>query len=226
MIKVVVFDLWNTLIRNTCTPTVPQMVKQELGVTAMDPDAFVRCYDEVLCMEPLLEVDAALEKLADRCGVRLDAARKKRIRTALEDSRDCVAAFEDTLPALQKLRQNGYKLAVLSNTMYLGLEYALKKVPLYDVVDEIVASYDERVIKPDKRMFQAVERRFNVRPDEILMIGDNAHNDVNAARKAGWHAILLDRFGRHPGKDAIRNLWELAPRLEAMAATGAEKRIS
>jgi 2-haloalkanoic acid dehalogenase type II len=216
MIKVIVFDLWNTLIHNTCTPTVPQMVKQELGLTGMDQNEFVRNYDKCLCTKPLLEIGEALQDLAKQCGTHVDKETKEKIMRQMEALRECVAAYPDTMPTLIRLKKKGLQLAVLSNTMYLGLEYALKKVPLYDVVDQIVTSYDEQAIKPEPAMFKAVERRFGVKANEILMVGDNEHNDVDAARKAGWHAILIDRMGRHKGKNTIIKLDEMDAQLEQM----------
>ncbi|MBI4360543.1 HAD family hydrolase [Candidatus Micrarchaeota archaeon] len=219
-VTVIVFDLWNTLVYNTCTPTLPQLVKQELGLSALSHREFVRHYDESFCLHPGTEFEEALGELARRCNVPLAAEKRAKLRQAMEALLDCVDAFADTMPTLEKLRRQGYKLAVLSNTTYLGLEYALQKVPLHDAVDEIITSYDESVIKPDPRMFLAVQKRFDVRPSEILMVGDNLHNDVQAARDAGWHAVHVDRFTATPHPDTLQGLEGLFSVLEKIKSTG------
>lgn len=219
-VSVIVFDLWNTLVYNTCTPTVPQLVKQELELEKLSHREFVRHYDESFCLNPGREFEDALDELARRCNVALSTEKRVKLKKAMESLLDCVDAFEDTLPTLQKLREKGYKLAVLSNTTYLGLEYALQKVPLYEAVDEIITSYDESVIKPDPKMFLAVQKRFDVRPSETLMVGDNLHNDVQAAKDAGWHAVHLDRFTPTPHPDTLQRLDGLFSVLERIESTG------
>lgn len=51
--------------------------------------------------------------------------------------------------------------------------------------------------------------------DEVIMIGDNYHDDYLAANDSGIKAILLDRRGQYPeiSTDEIKNLTELKQKL-------------
>ena len=57
--------------------------------------------------------------------------------------------------------------------------------PLFDLFGDIVVSGDERLVKPDARIFQLAARRFGHPPGAMLFIDDNAAN-VGAARELGW----------------------------------------
>ena len=43
-----------------------------------------------------------------------------------------------------------------------------------------------------------------------LFVGDSLSHDVEGPRSAGMSAVLLDRKGRYPGRDAIHTLADLA----------------
>lgn len=57
--------------------------------------------------------------------------------------------------------------------------------PLFDVFRDIVVSGDEKLVKPDARIFELAARRFGYPPRAMLFIDDNAAN-VAAARELGW----------------------------------------
>jgi putative hydrolase of the HAD superfamily len=47
--------------------------------------------------------------------------------------------------------------------------------------------------KPSLEFFRSIERSLALRPEQILLVGDDLENDFHAARRAGWQAILLSR---------------------------------
>ncbi|HEX6726854.1 MAG TPA: HAD-IA family hydrolase, partial [Nitrospira sp.] len=70
--------------------------------------------------------------------------------------------------------------------------------------------------KPAPQIFQIALEKHAVDPEEALHVGDSLRDDVEGATKAGLHAVLLDRDGRHHGVGvrAIKSLEELFPLLE------------
>jgi putative hydrolase of the HAD superfamily len=65
-------------------------------------------------------------------------------------------------------------------------------------------------LKPDVRFFRAVERRLNLLPSEIALVGDDEIADFCGARQAGWRAIRLDREQGNVGSgNAIHALTDL-----------------
>ena len=57
--------------------------------------------------------------------------------------------------------------------------------PLFDLFGDIVVSGDEKLAKPDARIFDLAARRFGHAPQAMLFIDDNAAN-IASARDLGW----------------------------------------
>ena len=58
-----------------------------------------------------------------------------------------------------------------------------------DVTDDIVYSHEVRLRKPDPAIYALTAERLGVAPHEIVFLDDVVTN-VEAARQAGWHAVL------------------------------------
>lgn len=57
---------------------------------------------------------------------------------------------------------------------------------VFDLFGDIVVSGDEKIAKPDPRIFALAAARFGHAPERMLFIDDNAAN-IAAARALGWH---------------------------------------
>ena len=99
------------------------------------------------------------------------------------------ALFDDTVPGLEALRGR-YRLGLLSNGSRLP-----EKVGLGGVFECVVFAQDHRVAKPDKGIFEIVERQLGLDPGECVLVGDHLVNDVGGAKRAGWSAVWIDRDG-------------------------------
>ena len=97
---------------------------------------------------------------------------------------------ERTAEALERLRQAGLKLAVVSNSDG-RVEQALDAAGLREYFDVVIDSALVGVEKPDPRIFHAALDALNVRPEETLYVGDLYEIDVLGARAAGMEAVLL-----------------------------------
>jgi putative hydrolase of the HAD superfamily len=99
------------------------------------------------------------------------------------------ALFLDTIPGLDALRDD-YRLGLLSNGSRLP-----ETVGLASYFESVVFAQDHRVAKPDKGIFEVVERELGVGPEVCVLVGDHPVNDVAGARGAGWRAVWIDRDG-------------------------------
>ncbi|HUE05793.1 MAG TPA: HAD family hydrolase [Acidimicrobiales bacterium] len=132
------------------------------------------------------------------------------------------ALFPDTVSCLEALRPR-YRLGLLSNGSRLP-----EKVGLDGYFESVVFAQDHRVAKPDKGIFEIVERELGVAPSGCVLVGDHPINDVVGAKRAGWSAVWIDRdgdgsfveglVGTKVKPDAVvRSLAELPEALEVMA---------
>jgi putative hydrolase of the HAD superfamily len=99
------------------------------------------------------------------------------------------ALFDDTIPALTALRAH-YRLGLLSNGSRLP-----ETVGLAGYFETVVFAQDHRVAKPDKGIFEVVQRELGIGPDVCALVGDHPVNDVAGAHGAGWRSVWLDRDG-------------------------------
>ena len=130
------------------------------------------------------------------------------------------ALFPDTLPCLDALQAH-YRLGLLSNGSRLP-----EKVGLGQYFESVVFAQDHRVAKPDKGIFEVVERQLGVEPAACVLVGDHPLNDVVGAKRAGWRAVWIDRDGGgafvpHPGCEehpdaVVTSLDELPGALEEL----------
>ena len=93
------------------------------------------------------------------------------------------------MPCLDALRAR-YRLGLLSNGSRLP-----EKVGLAHYFESVVFAQDHRVAKPDKGIFEVVERQLGVAPASCVLVGDHPLNDVVGAKRAGWRAVWIDRDG-------------------------------
>ena len=64
-----------------------------------------------------------------------------------------------------------------------------------EVTDDIVYSHEVGLKKPDPAIFALAERRLGVEPGEVVFL-DDVTGHVDAARAAGWHAVLHESTPR------------------------------
>ena len=76
---------------------------------------------------------------------------------------------------------------------------------------EIFTPKETKFIKPDTRAFSIVLEKFNVQPEEAVMVGDEIERDILPAEKLGIKAILIDRENKIKDYSGIkiRSLSEL-----------------
>lgn len=92
--------------------------------------------------------------------------------------------------ALSRLRKEGYKLAVCSNSVRQSIETMMKLSLLYDELDLIVSNQDVEIGKPDPEMYLKAMQGLNVNPDECLILEDNEHG-IQAAIASGGHLLKI-----------------------------------
>ena len=97
-------------------------------------------------------------------------------------------AIEPTVALLDELRATGVRLYALSNWSGETFPIARPRYPFLEWFDGIVISGDERIAKPDPRIFTVLLERYGLTAAETLFIDDHAPN-IEAASALGFRAI-------------------------------------
>ena len=120
---------------------------------------------------------------------------------------------QHNLDVLKRLRGDGYRLILLSNTNPFMMSWALTKdfdggkASLEDYFDALFLSYRLGVMKPNPKFFQAVIDNERLLPEETLFVDDGPRN-VEAARKLGFHTMCPEN-----GTDWTDSLFALIDKL-------------
>lgn len=104
-------------------------------------------------------------------------------------------AYDDTVPTLQALRAAGVRTCLLSNAG-VPIRDVLDREGMAGTYDEIVLSYEVGSVKPDPRIFRIALERLGLPAAQVLMVGDNAHDDGGAAA-LGMRTLILPRTSGH-----------------------------
>ncbi len=119
-------------------------------------------------------------------------------------------------PALADLRSLGLRLTVVSNANGTLCAH-LARIGLDGLVDCVLDSFDEKVEKPDPRLFEIALERSGAARESTIHVGDLYNVDVVGARNAGLRAVLMDEADLRPDADCprIRSLDDLVTRIRS-----------
>lgn len=113
--------------------------------------------------------------------------------------------FGDVAACWNELQSQGLVLGLASN--FDGrLEPICRGLPPMDRSQHIFVSSQLGHRKPRAEFFRAIETRLGMRPEQILLVGDDLENDYAAALAAGWRALLIDRTGLPAANTTIQSL--------------------
>ena len=104
------------------------------------------------------------------------------------------AVDDGALKALRTLRDLGYTLAVVSNTMRtpgVTLRRVLERYGLLGCFAHTAFSDETRVRKPDPAIFLGALRALGAEPARAIHVGDDAILDVEGARAAGMRVVQV-----------------------------------
>jgi HAD superfamily hydrolase (TIGR01509 family) len=95
--------------------------------------------------------------------------------------------------ALSKLKSEGYKMAVCSNSIRNSVEVMIRKAALSDYLDFFISNQDVTKGKPDPEMYNKAIERLNFVPKECMIVEDN-ENGIKAARASGANVMIVEEI--------------------------------
>ena len=235
MITAVFFDLYNTLagfqpsryeIQSEALADFGLQVTPEGIIRGYHlADGFMSAQNATKPMRSLSRTErhaffAEYERLVlSGSGVEVEPALAGEIWKRIRKVEYGMAAFEDSIPTLQRLREQGLTVGLISNIHQDGDELA-DSLGLLSHLDFTVTSMEVGAEKPKPPIFHKALEKAKAAPEEAVHVGDQLTSDVDGAVGVGIRPVLLDRDGNHPGYDAyprIETLNELSQVLESLA---------
>lgn len=184
MIKNIVFDIGNVVM--TFQPVQYFMnyfhdeeKTKRLCTQVFTDDAWDRYDQGILFMEDLKTHYAAAYPQD-----------KEDIMVILDNWLKLMQPIPEAFELMQKSVKEGYQVYLLSNISQDSADFLKATQPFFAYAHGAVLSYEEKVNKPDARIFETLLQRYGLKAEETLFLDDNQPN-ITAASKLGIHALRV-----------------------------------
>lgn len=116
---------------------------------------------------------------------------------------------ERNIRILDRLRSDGYRLILISNTNPFMMDWGMSKDfsgdgrGLSEFFDSLYLSYKMKLMKPDKKMFYEIINNENIKPEETLFVDDSRKN-IDVGNTLGFQT-----YGPNNGTDWTNDLYKI-----------------
>ena len=188
MIKTVIFDIGNVLV-DFCW----RKMYEGFGLEGQELERFA---DATVRHQAWVDLDQGIITTEDAKEAYAKEVPEYRafIERIYQEMDKMLVQFEYSIPWIKELKERGYRIYILSNWSKPAYDAcqntALSFLPL---VDGVVFSYKEFVIKPDKKIYEIICDRYDINPAEAVFLDDSEAN-IMSAREFGLHAIHFKSY--------------------------------
>jgi 2-haloacid dehalogenase len=188
-VRWVIFDLNGTLVD-------PGVLAQPLGDTERADELLADVLGDAIALAMATTLTGAHVAFRDL----LDAALRRALVLAGQDPAlagdalellSSMPAFLEAPAALERLRGEGLRLGVLTQSSADAADQVLRFAGLRDRIDLVVGADEVGAFKPDRRMYDAAVERAGVPADEVCLVTTHWWDVMGAARaglRTGWVA--------------------------------------
>ena len=110
--------------------------------------------------------------------------------------------------ALSKLKNEGYLLAVCSNSIRNSINVMLEKAEIINYFDLILSNQDVKLPKPNPEIYLKAIDKFGLNPKECLILEDNEHG-IKAAIESGAHLLKVNTVNEVNYENILNRINEL-----------------
>lgn len=192
-IKAIAFDLDSTLIdfiklkKMCCEQAASAMVDAGLQM----PVEYVSKRLMKTYFDVGIESDKAFSIfLFDALGKIDDKILAAGIQAYLKTKNAFLEPYPNVIPTLIALIRKGYRLGIVTDAPRLKAYQRLSAMKLIHFFDTIVAKEDTGKGKYDEMPFKMLCEKLNVKPEEVMMVGDNLKRDIETPKKFGMKTVL------------------------------------
>ena len=93
--------------------------------------------------------------------------------------------------ALSRLKAEGYRIAVASNSIRNTVQLMMEKSGLLPYLEFFLSNQDVTKAKPDPEIYLKAIQKLGLEPCEVMVVEDN-HNGIQAATAAGAHVMKVE----------------------------------
>ena len=182
MINTIIFDLGNVLVGFGWEKFLREIAPEDKDYLALERAIFRN--------PAWVEHDKGLLTEQEELAEFISAAPEyeAQIRQAYENLSGCVWNLPYTVPWLQELKAEGFRIYALSNWPKHVYDLRGARLDFLVLMDGYILSFREHVIKPDPEIYRRLLERYDIRPEEAVFLDDTLKN-VEVAERLGIHGI-------------------------------------
>ncbi len=183
MIKNIIFDIGNVLLNFKPNEYLESKIAKE-SIAAVKEAVF----DSPEW--PMLDEGTITEKEAIRVISERNAEIKELVELAFDNWYEMLTPMESSVELLKSLKNKGYNIYYLSNFQELAYDYIIREYEFFGLFDGGVASFEEKLMKPGKDIYEKLMERYDLKPEECLFMDDTALN-IKGAENVGMKGIVF-----------------------------------
>jgi len=181
MIKNIIFDIGNVILNFKLSNVLPAFTsnKEEQKFILDNIINSPEWLGYALIDTGYIKREDAIEIVKDRTN----HVKDELITNFWNTYNDYALVDEKVITLIKKLKENNYKIYLLSNSNPYTYEF-VKTSGLFDLVDGYILSYIEHQIKPYESIYNTLINRYSLNPEESLFVDDRDEN-VETANRLG-----------------------------------------
>lgn len=185
MIKNVIFDLGNVVLKLKWEKVLNAYLDNESDVKTLEAVTFDSEEWKELdngTIEKNDAIDIMLSKLPENLH--------QPCKDIMANWRDGLVINDEIISFIKSIRAQGYKTYILSNAPHEIPEYLSEK-DLNKYFDGQIISAQEKVSKPEKRIYEILLNKYSLKPEESLFLDDRKEN-IEAAISCNINGYVFD----------------------------------
>lgn len=205
MIKVISFDIGGTLLEDLQNNSNNYNLKDLTKIVNIPYENVRDIYKRVF-QKTKGSLNELIEMFCNDLGI--DKTEKLNEFFAGKFSNDNIKSkiSEEKISLIKKLKENGYKVILFSNSCCLFNNDAIKEIN--NLVDGVFYSFDIGYTKDDRESYKYIEKQLGIKSSEILHIGDTLKSDYIKPIENGWNALFYGNTDDNSVK-CVTSLMEL-----------------
>ena len=226
-IKVIFFDMGNTLIHFHCGPT--DEIKEQLGLDALITflknkknikltseivqNEFINPWIKIMPLRKIYHKEFSLDEFIDpflsKLEINLNQLEKIEMMKAFDSGYQKYLYIEKDACEILKILKTKFKIGVISNSASypeVNIDH-FKSLNLDKYIDQFIFSYSLMIGKPESAIFHKALDLFGINADEALMVGDSLAADVQGAKNVNIQTAWLN-------PKALKNELNINPDIE------------
>ncbi|MDQ0174996.1 HAD family hydrolase [Bacillus chungangensis] len=127
-------------------------------------------------------------------GISIDKLEALSFQNLYKSNQEHIELYPFITEILNDLKDNGIQTLIMTNGPSIHQRNKIKNLGLDHYFNdyEIIVSEEERMAKPDCKIFELAERKFKFDKNNAWFIGDSYPIDIVGAHNAGWRTIWLN----------------------------------